>query len=187
MDQDKFDGKEKMDGKDSARGNGSGDSREVIDRLNRQIFDLKRQVKSASLEMAMMRAQMDDLKKDAQRAVRMERFMIPDEPHMQEINETVAMIEKAISKQRRKNRSSSPDKEENTPPSRLDERIILIVLKLRRKNFTVREIAAHTGLGVGTVHSIISRYGQDPGIQNLVTGGTQMELSDYLLVRPDDD
>lgn len=113
--------------------------------------------------------------------------MIPDEPHMAEINETVAMLEKAILKQRRKSRSLSSDKDENASPRRLDERIILIVLKLRRKNFTVREIAAHTGLGVGTVHGIISKYGSDPGVQNLITGGTQMELSDYLLIHPQDD
>jgi hypothetical protein len=106
---------------------------------------------------------------------------------MEEINETVAMIEKAIGKERRKNRSSRPDREENTSPSRLDERIILIVLKLRRKNFTIREIAAHTGLGFGTVQGIIQKYGGDPGIQNLVTGGTQMELSDYILVKPGED
>jgi hypothetical protein len=42
------------------------------------------------------------------------------------------------------------------------------------------------GLGVGTVHNIISRYGQDPQMQNLVTEGTQMELTDYLLIHPDD-
>lgn len=186
MDENRFDKKDNRAIAGEAE-SGARDSREVIADLNRQIFDLKRQVKSASLEMAMMRAQMDDLKKDAQKAVRVERFMIPDEPHMNEINETVAMIEKAISKERCRSRSSSPDKDENTTPTKLDERIILIVLKLRRKNFTVREIAAHTGLGVGTVHGIISRYGSDPGIQNLVTGGTQMELSDYLLVRPEDD
>lgn len=160
------------------------DSSEVISSLNRQISDLKRQVKSASLEVAMMRAQMDDLKKEAKRSVDVERFAIPDEPHMKEINETVAMIGKAILKQRRKNRSLSSDREENTSPSRIDERTVLIVLKLRRKSCTVREIAAHTGLGVGTVHGIISRYGDDPGIRNLVTGGTQMELSDYLIIRP---
>lgn len=163
------------------------DSQEVIRNLNRQISDLKRQVKSASLEMAMMRAQMDDLRKDAQRAVRLERFAIPDEPHMKEINETVSMIEKAILKQRKRNRQASPDKDDSVSPRKLDERIILIVLKLRRKNFTVREIAAHTGLGVGTVHGIISKYGSDPGVQNLITGGTQMEISDYLLVHPEDD
>jgi cell division protein FtsB len=44
--------------------NGNRDnSREVISRLNQQIFSLKKQVQSASLEMAMMRAQMDDLKR----------------------------------------------------------------------------------------------------------------------------
>lgn len=161
-------------------------SQAVIDSLNQQIFDLKKQVQSASLEMAMMRAQMDDLRKDAQKAAQLERFAIPDDVHMQEINETVAMIEKAIIKNRKKNRSSPPGKEENTSHSRLDERIILIVLKLRRRGSTVREIAAHTGLGIGTVHSIISKYGGDPGIQNLVTGGTQMEISDYLLIRPGD-
>lgn len=163
------------------------DSQQVIQDLNDQISTLKRQVKSASLEVEMMRAQLDDLRRDARRSVKLERFMIPDEPHMAEINETVAMLEKAILKQRRKSRSLSSDKDENASPRRLDERIILIVLKLRRKNFTVREIAAHTGLGVGTVHGIISKYGSDPGVQNLITGGTQMELSDYLLIHPQDD
>lgn len=163
------------------------DSQEVIRSLSEQISALKRQVKSASLEMEMMRAQMDDLRRDARRSVNLERFAIPDEPHMAEINETVAMIEKAILKQRKRNRSAASDKEENASPRKLDERIILIVLKLRRKNFTVREIAAHTGLGVGTVHGIISKYGSDPGVQNLITGGTQMELSDYLLIHPGED
>lgn len=165
----------------------ANNSDEVISRLNQQIFSLKKQVQSASLEMAMMRAQMDDLRKDARRSLRLERFNVPDDAHMEEINETVAMIEKAIGKERRKNRSSRPDREENTSPSRLDERIILIVLKLRRKNFTIREIAAHTGLGFGTVQGIIQKYGSDPGIHNLVTGGTQMELSDYILVKPGED
>ena len=64
--------------------------------------------------MAMMRAQMDDLRKDARRSLRLERFNVPDDAHMEEINETVAMIEKAIGKERRKNRSSRPDREENT-------------------------------------------------------------------------
>ena len=55
--------------------NGNRDnSREVISRLNQQIFSLKKQVQSASLEMAMMRAQMDDLRKDARRSLRLERF-----------------------------------------------------------------------------------------------------------------
>ena len=106
---------------------------------------------------------------------------------MAEINETVSMIEKAIEKERRKKRSSTPGQDDSASPVRLDERIILIVLKLRRKNFTLREIAAHTGLGFGTVQGVIQKYGSDPGIQNLVTGGTQLELSDYLLVHPQDD
>lgn len=155
----------------------------LIASLNKQIFDLKKQVQSASLEMAMLRAQMDDLKKDADRSVHLQRFMVPGEMQMEEINETVSMLEKAINKERRRNRSSSSEKEEAASPCKLDERMILIVLKLRRKAFTLREIAAHTGLGVGTVHGIISRYGADPDIQNLVTGGTQLELSDYLLIK----
>jgi DNA invertase Pin-like site-specific DNA recombinase len=106
---------------------------------------------------------------------------------MTEINETVSLIEKAILKER-KSRKGGRSREEGdaAAPQKIDERITLIVLKLRRKNCTVREIAAHTGLGVGTVHSIIKRYGNDPQMQNLVTGGTQMELTDYLLIRPAD-
>ncbi len=87
----------------------------------------------------------------------------------------------------RKQSEKNAEKTAHPDPSRLDERIILIVLKLRRKNFTIREIAAHTGLGFGTVQGIIQKYGSDPGIQNLVTGGTQMELSDYILVKPGED
>ena len=69
----------------------ANNSDEVISRLNQQIFNLKKQVQSASLEMAMMRAQMDDLRKDARRSLRLERFNVPDDAHMEEINETVAM------------------------------------------------------------------------------------------------
>ena len=39
----------------------ANNSDEVISRLNQQIFNLKKQVQSASLEMAMMRAQMDEM------------------------------------------------------------------------------------------------------------------------------
>lgn len=160
---------------------------ELISGLNKQIEALRSQVRSAALEMEVLRAQMEDLKKEASRAVDMERFVIPDDAHMTEINETVSLIEKAILKER-KSRKGGRSREEGdaATPQKIDERITLIVLKLRRKNCTVREIAAHTGLGVGTVHSIIKRYGNDPQMQNLVTGGTQMELTDYLLIRPAD-
>ena len=167
--------------------NENGNNGELISGLNKQIEALRSQVRSAALEMEVLRAQMEDLKKEASRAVDMERFVIPDDAHMTEINETVSLIEKAILKER-KSRKGGRSREEGdaAAPQKIDERITLIVLKLRRKNCTVREIAAHTGLGVGTVHNIIKRYGNDPQMQNLVTGGTQMELTDYLLIRPAD-
>lgn len=162
-----------------------GESAIIIENLNRQITDLKRQLNSASLQMEMMRAQMDDLRVQARQAVSVERFAVPDEPHMNEINETVDMIWKAVQKDRKKNRSAM-DTDESTPPQKIDERLILIVLKLRRRGCTVREIAGHVGLGVGTVHGILKRYMNDPDMQKLITGGTQMELSDYLMIHPDD-
>lgn len=166
--------------------NESSNNGELINGLNKQIEALRSQVRSAALEMEVLRAQMEDLKKEASRAVDMERFAIPDDAHMTEINETAALIEKAILKERKSRKNSGRKEDTGSAPQKVDERITLIVLKLRRKNCTVREIAAHTGLGVGTVHSIIKRYGNDPQMQNLVTGGTQMELTDYLLIRPAD-
>ena len=65
--------------------------------------------------------------------------------------------------------------------------MILIVLKLRRKGCYIREIADHTGLAHGTVHNIIKKFGSNPQMQSLVTEGTQMELTDYLLIRPEDE
>ena len=162
------------------------DANEMIENLNRQISDLKSQVKSAALEMEMMRARMSDLRKDAQHAVQIERFMVPDNDRLREINELVELMDKAIKKNRR-SRRAQPDKAvrpDNAPNSKVDERVILIVLKLRRKGCYIHEIAAHTGLAHGTVHNIIKKYGSDPQMQNLVTEGIQMELSDYLLIRP---
>ena len=97
-------------------------------------------------------------------------------------------MEKAIKKERRSRKAQMEGRKESesSNPQKVDERQVLIVLKLRRKGCYIREIASHVGLGIGTVHNIISRYGQDPQMQNLVTEGTQMELTDYLLLHPDD-
>jgi DNA-binding NarL/FixJ family response regulator len=98
------------------------------------------------------------------------------------------MMDKAIKKMRRSRRAQTdkPGSSENTTPRKVDERMILIVLKLRRKGCYIREIAAHVGLAHGTVHNIIKKYGSDPQMQSLVTEGTQMELTDYFLIRPED-
>ena len=165
------------------------DSRQLIENLNRQITELKSQVKTASLEMEMMRARMSDLSRDAQQTVQIERFVIPDDDRLGEINDFVEMMEKAIKKERR---SRKPQKEkarpsDSAPPRKVDERLVLIVLKLRRKGCYIQEIATHTGLAFGTVHNIIKKYGSDPQMQSLVTEGTQMELTDYLLIRPEDE
>jgi len=159
---------------------------ELIDSLNKQISDLKHQVQSAALEMEMMRARMNDLRQEASRTVDIERFAIPDEHKMDEINEVVKMMERAIMKERRSRRSPSKreEQEDGVTPQKVDERTVLIVLKLRRKGCQIREIAAHMGLGYGTVQGIIKRYADAPGMQDLVTGGTQMELTDYILIRP---
>ena len=165
------------------------DPKEMLANLNRQISELKSQVKSATLEMEMMRARMTDLRKDAQQAVQIERFSIPDSDRLGEINNLVDLMDKAIKKTRR-SRKAQTDKAErpdSAPPSKVDERMILIVLKLRRKGCYIREIADHTGLAYGTVHSIIKKFGSNPQMQSLVTEGTQMELTDYLLIRPEDE
>lgn len=161
----------------------------MIENLNRQISELKSQVKSATLEMEIMRARMNDLSKDAQQAVQIERFVIPDDDRLGEINEVVDLMDKAIKKTRKSRRAQSDrtGRVESTTYRRADERMILIVLKLRRKGCFIREIAAHTGLAHGTVHNIIKKYGSDPQMQLLVTEGTQMELTDYLLIRPEDE
>ncbi len=169
--------------------NSSLNNKQLIENLNRQISELKSQVKSASLEMEMMRARMSDLSKDAQRSVQIERFAVPDDDHLREINDVVDMMDKAIKKNRRSRKAPA----ENTPlpdivtPQRPDEKMVLIVLKLRRKGCYIREIASHVGIGFGTVHNIIKKYGNDPQMQSLVTEGTQMELTDYLLIRSEDD
>ena len=164
------------------------DSRQLIANLNKQISELKSQVHSATLEMEMMRARMNDLSSEAKQVVNVERFRIPDEDHLNEINDVVELMEKAIKKDRRSRTAQMEGRKESesSNPQKVDERQVLIVLKLRRKGCYIREIASHVGLGVGTVHNIISRYGQDPQMQNLVTEGTQMELTDYLLLHPDD-
>ena len=164
------------------------DSRQLIANLNKQISELKSQVHSATLEMEMMRARMNDLSSEAKQVVNVERFRIPDEDHLNEINDVVELMEKAIKKERRSRKAQMEGRKESesSNPQKVDERQILIVLKLRRKGCYIREIASHVGLGIGTVHNIISRYGQDPQMQNLVTEGTQMELTDYLLLHPDD-
>ena len=164
------------------------DSRQLIANLNKQISELKSQVHSATLEMEMMRARMNDLSSEAKQVVNVERFRIPDEDHLNEINDVVELMEKAIKKERRSRKAQMEGRKESesSNPQKVDERQVLIVLKLRRKGCYIREIASHVGLGVGTVHNIISRYGQDPQMQNLVTEGTQMELTDYLLLHPDD-
>ena len=164
------------------------DSRQLIANLNKQISELKSQVHSATLEMEMMRARMNDLSSEAKQVVNVERFRIPDEDHLNEINDVVELMEKAIKKERRSRKAQMEGRKENesSNPQKVDERQVLIVLKLRRKGCYIREIASHVGLGVGTVHNIISRYGQDPQMQNLVTEGTQMELTDYLLLHPDE-
>ena len=173
----------------AATNDGPVDSRELIDSLNKQISELKSQVQSATLEMEMMRARMNDLSGEARQAVNVERFMVPDEDHLNEINEVVEMMDKAIKKERRSRKAQAEGRTEPeaSNPQKIDERLILIVLKLRRKGCYIREIASHVGLGVGTVHNIISRYGQDSQMQDLVTEGTQMELTDYLLIHPGDD
>lgn len=165
------------------------DPKEMIDSLNKQISELKSQVKSAALEMEMMRARMNDLSQDAKQAVQIERFVIPDDDRLGEINDLVDLMDKAIKKNRRSHRAQTEKagRPDSAPPSKVDERIILIVLKLRRKGCYIREIAAHTGLAHGTVHNIIKKYGSDPQMQSLVTEGTQMELTDYLLIRPKQD
>ncbi len=178
------DGNQMTEQKDDAHGN-----KALIDNLNKQISELKSQVKNAALEMEIMRARMNDLSHEAQKVVKVERFKVPSDSRMVEINEAAQVIEKAILKERRSRRAQSEGtaSRESSIPSKIEERDILLVLTLRRKGFYIREIAAHTGLGVGTVHSIIKTYGTDPQMQGLVTEGTQMELSDYLLIRPDDD
>ena len=165
------------------------DSRQLIANLSRQISELKSQVKSAELEMEIMRARMSDLRKDAQQAVQIERFMVPDDERLGEINALVDLLDKAIKKNRRsrKTQKEKGGRPDSAPPSKIDERMILIVLKLRRKGCYIQEISAHTGLAMGTVHNIIRKYGNDPQMQTLVTEGTQMELTDYFLIRPDDD
>ena len=165
------------------------DSRQLIENLSRQISELKSQVKSASLEMEMMRARMNDLSKDAQQVVQIERFTVPDNDRLSEINDVVDMMDKAIKKNRRsrKPQTDMAGNIENTTPRKVDERLILIVLKLRRKGCFIREIAAHTGLAHGTVHNILKKYGNDPQMKDLVTEGTQMELTDYLLIRPEEE
>ena len=165
------------------------ESRQLIENLNRQITELKSQVKSASLEMEMMRARMSDLSKDAQQIVQIERFAVPDSDHLREIDDVADLMDKAIKKTRRsrKAQTGKTGRQDSAPPRKVDERMILIVLKLRRKGCYIREIAAHTGLAHGTVHNIIKKYGSDPQMQSLVTEGTQMELTDYLLIRPDDE
>ena len=164
------------------------DSRQLIANLNKQVSELKGQLSSATLEMEMMRARMNDLRSEARQVVNVERFRIPDEDHLNEINDVVELMEKAIKKERRSRKAQMEGRKESesSNPQKVDERQVLIVLKLRTKGCYIREIASHVGLGVGTVHNIISRYGQDPQMQNLVTEGTQMELTDYLLLHPDD-
>ena len=165
------------------------DSRQLIENLNRQITELKSQVNKASLEMEMMRARMSDLSRDAQQTVQIERFSVPDDDRLGEINEFVEMMEKAIKKARRSRKAQKEPAgpADSTVPRKVDERLILIVLKLRRKGCYIQEIATHTGLSLGTVHNIIRKYGHDPQMQSLVTEGTQMELSDYLLIRPEEE
>jgi len=167
----------------------SVDSRELISSLNRQVSELKSQLHSATLEMEVMRARMNDLRSEAKKVINIERFRVPDEDRLSEINDVVDLMEKAILKERRSRKALSEGRKEteSSAPQKVDERQILIVLKLRRKGCYIREIATHVGLGVGTVHNIISKYGQDPQIQGLVTEGTQMELTDYLLIRPEED
>ena len=74
------------------------DSRQLIANLNKQISELKSQVHSATLEMEMMRARMNDLSSEAKQVVNVERFRIPDEDHLNEINDVVELMEKAIKK-----------------------------------------------------------------------------------------
>ena len=164
------------------------DSRQLIANLNKQVSELKGQLSSETLDMEMMRARMNDLRSEARQVVNVERFRVPDEDHLNEINDVVELMEKAIMKERRSRKAQAEGRREpeSSNPQKVDERQVLIVLKLRRKGCYIREIASHVGLGVGTVHNIISRYGQDPQMQNLVTEGTQMELTDYLLIHPDD-
>ena len=165
------------------------DSRQLIANLNKQVAELKSQLSSATLEMEMMRARMNDLSSEAQQVVNIERFRFPDEDRLSEINDVVDLMEKAIKKERRSRKAQAEGRREpeSAIPQKVDERQILIVLKLRRKGCYIREIAAHVGLGVGTVHNIISKYGQDPQMQSLITEGTQMELTDYFLIRPEED
>jgi DNA-binding NarL/FixJ family response regulator len=164
------------------------DKKQLIDHLNRQISELKNQVKSASLEMEMMRARMNDLSRDAKQSVQIERFSIPDPDRLREINEIVDLMDKAIKKNRRsrKAKAEKTGPAESTSLRKLDERMILIVLKLRRKGCYIQEIASHVGLAHGTIHNIIRRYGSDPQMQSLITEGTQLEISDYLLIRTDE-
>lgn len=171
------------------RNDKAADSRQLIANLNRQISELKSQVKSASLEMELMRARMNDLSQDARQVVQIERFTVPDHDRLGEINEVVELMDKAIKKMRRSRRPQTEKaaSAEAAEYRRVDERMILIVLKLRRKGCYIREIAAYIGLACGTVHSIIKKYGRDPQMQSLVTEGTQMELTDYLLIRNEDE
>ncbi len=172
------------DPKETAQAN-----RQLIENLNRQISELKSQVRSASLEMEIMRARMNDLSRDAQQVVQVERFHVPDDDRLSEINEMVDMMNKAIKKNRRSRRPQTGTSvlPGSTTPQKPDERMILIVLKLRRKGCYIHEIASHVGLAHGTVHNIIKRYGNDPQMQSLITEGTQMELTDYLLIRPEEE
>ncbi len=169
--------------------NTSLNSSQLIENLNRQISELKSQVKTATLEMEIMRARMNDLSKEAKRVVEIERFHIPDDDRLSEINRIAEQMERAIKRERRSRRAQSdaPGTAESANPQKVSERDILLVLKLRRMGCYIREISAHTGLGYGTVHRIISRYGNDPRMQELVTEGTQMELTDYFLIRPEDE
>jgi len=165
-----------------------GKEKKIAD-LSQRIEELRHQVQSASLEMEMLRAQMNDLQREGRQAVNLERFPVPDQTQMNEINEMTALLYKAILKERKSRRHnvSAPlySSWEDDAPAKPDARVILIALKLRRKNCTVREIAAHLGLGYGTAQRIIKKYSDDPDIRDLVTGGTQLDLSDYLLIRPD--
>ena len=54
------------------------DSRQLIANLNKQVSELKGQLSSATLEMEMMRARMNDLRSEARQVVNVERFRVPD-------------------------------------------------------------------------------------------------------------
>jgi hypothetical protein len=156
------------------------------EKLRGQIKDLQAQVKSATLEMEVMRARMNDLVADAERAGSFERFQIPDEDGMKEINETVAQIGKAIQKEQ-KRRIPLPDRGfaellDPDSPALIDERLILIVLKLRRKNLPMRLIASHLGIDISAVFDISRHYGSVPSIQDLVEDKPRTDFADYLLI-----